>query len=123
MNGFQVLGVCFSLAIALLVAAAVLRRRVAPGPGGFWLVVWTAAAAAIAFPESTAVLAQALGISRGADLVFYCAILAMMAGFFLVYARLRRLEANLTELTRSLALRDARTPGADPPAERREPRP
>lgn len=110
MNAFQILGVGFSLLVVLLVAAALLRRRVARGPGVFWLLVWCAAAGAIAFPQATALAAAALGISRGADLVFYCAILAMMAGFFLVYARLRRLEASVTELTRYLAIRDAREP-------------
>ena len=110
MNGFQVLGIGFSLFVVLLVAAALLRRWVARGTGVFWLLIWCAAAGAIAFPQSTALVARTLGISRGADLVFYCAILAMMAGFFLVYARLRRLEASVTELTRYLAIRDAREP-------------
>ena len=110
LNIFQILGIGLALCIAVVVSVALLRRRIGRGPGVFWLVVWLLAAVTIAAPGLTSVVARFLGISRGADLVFYLAILAMMVGFFLTYARLRRLEASLTELTRYQAIRDARLP-------------
>ena len=113
MNAFQILGISLALLVALVISAALLRRRVGRAPGVFWLLVWLAAAGAIALPEWTSVVARLLGINRGADLVFYLAILAMMIGFFLTYTRLRRLEASLTELTRYLAIRDARESAKD----------
>ena len=61
-------------------------------------------------------MAQPLGIARGADLVFYCAILAMFIGFFMVYVRLRRLETTLTKLTRHLALQNPLPPNGNPSA-------
>ena len=118
LNAFQLLGIGLALLIALMISAALLRRRVGRVSGVFWLLVWLAAAGAIAYPDATSVVARWLGINRGADLVFYLAILAMMVGFFLTYTRLRRLEASLTELTRYLAIRDAQQPRSDddPPA-------
>jgi small membrane protein len=115
MIAFQVIGI---LAAAIFVALTLWRlgrRRISPASAFAWVVLWSAAALAIAVPESTAVAARVLGIQRGADLVFYCGILGTMAGFFLVYSRLRRLEREITLLTRRLALReaDAEGPTAD----------
>jgi small membrane protein len=48
-----------------------------------------------------------LGIGRGADLVFYCGILAMLVGFLLFYIRYRRVEEEITLLVRHIALLEA----------------
>ncbi|MEO8382472.1 MAG: DUF2304 domain-containing protein [Acidobacteriota bacterium] len=102
---FVVLAVPFVLTVTLTV-----RRTIAPRVGLAWGLLWIAAAVLIARPELTAVLARALGIGRGTDLVFYFAILAMVFGFFSVYVRLRRIESDLTKLVRELALRSAAEP-------------
>jgi len=52
--------------------------------------------------------AHALGIGRGADLVFYCAVVIMMIGFWMVYVRLRGLRREMTMLVRHLAILEAR---------------
>ena len=96
--------------LGLLVAATVtlgVRRRVMQRVAFLWSMLWIAAAVAIARPELTVAVANALGIARGADLVFYLAILGMLIGFFATYVRLRRFENELTRLVRELALRDA----------------
>ncbi len=120
MTSFQLLGVGFSAFAALLTLAAVARRRISRRAGLLWATVWTAAGAFIVAPQITVWLARSLGIARGADLVFYCAILAGTVGFFVIYVRLRRLEANLTRLVRHLAIENAVQPapptGGDEPA-------
>lgn len=72
-----------------------------------WALVWLAAAVAIIWPGVTKMIANVLGIGRGADLVFYCAVVVMMIGFLMVYVRLRRIRRELTLLVRHLAIRDA----------------
>lgn len=104
MNLFQILGTVGALLAVLVVARAVARKRLAPGPGFLWLALWIAAGAFIARPEWTVFVARRLGIARGADFVFYCAILAGMVGFLAFYLRLRRLDAHLTHLVREIAL-------------------
>ncbi len=108
MNVFQFLGATLLLVLCLVTATAAFRRRMAWGPALFWLALWIAATIAILFPQITVVVARFLGIDRGADLVFYCAILAMFAGFFLAYVRLRKIDKNLTSLVRQMAILDAR---------------
>lgn len=101
---FQLLGIAGALLAIVVVVAAIRRHRLAPGPGALWVLLWTAAGVLIARPEWTAILAGFLGIARGADLVFYLAILGAMVGFLAVYIRLRRLESQLTLVVRELAL-------------------
>jgi hypothetical protein len=103
---FQILGVAVAALFAATSVRAQARGQVGGRSGMAWLALWTAVALAIAFPGTTVVVARALGISRGADLVFYCAILGMLVGFFLVYVRLRRIERNITVLVQQLALAD-----------------
>jgi hypothetical protein len=103
---FQMLGLPV---IAVMVAVSVVnlaRRRSSLAVGAFWLLLWLAAGAAVAVPDATTHVANALGIVRGADLVLYCAVLGGFAAFFLVYLRLRELGRHVTLLTRELALRD-----------------
>jgi hypothetical protein len=108
LSTFQILGISLCSGFSLLVLLAIARKRLRPLPGFGWFLLWIAAAIAIANPELTVVLAQALGIQRGADLIFYLAILGMFAGFFLVYVRLRRLDEGMTTLVRRLAIAEAR---------------
>lgn len=102
---FVVLAVPFAITVTLTV-----RRTIAPRVGLAWGLLWIAAAVLIARPELTAVLARALGIGRGTDLVFYFAILGMVFGFFTIYVRMRRIESDLTKIVRELALRGAEEP-------------
>ncbi len=112
MNPFQVLGLALTGLLGLFSLARLLRSRARLADAA-WLLLWLAAGAAIARPEITVVVARLLGISRGADLVFYLAILAMLVGFFVLSGRLRRLEADVTRLVRHLALRDPSPPGRE----------
>jgi hypothetical protein len=107
MNTFQVLGlaICGSFAIGVLLS--MLHHRIGARVGVAWLLLWVTAGVAIARPELTVTVARALGIARGADLVFYFAILAMFIGFFAVYTKFRRVENDITTLVRQLTLREA----------------
>lgn len=114
MTAFQMIGLPV---IALMVAVSMVnlaRRRSSLLVGAFWLLLWVTAGAAVAVPNATTHVANALGIVRGADLVFYCAVLGGFAAFFLVYLRLRELSRQVTLLTRELALREPVAPrGSD----------
>lgn len=114
MNVFQVLGLSLLALLAAVTVRGAVRGKLRRRSAGLWLLIWTAAAAAIARPELTMIVAHALGIGRGADLVLYCTILAILVGFFSLFARLRRLEEDMTRLVRHLAIREAAEPeGAD----------
>jgi hypothetical protein len=71
-------------------------------------LIWAAAAAAIAWPELLQPLASALGIGRAADLVFYLFVLAFLVVSCLSYASHVRLQRQITDLVRHLAIQHAR---------------
>lgn len=78
------------------------------------LALMTLGLFAIAFPDATTVVAHALGVGRGTDLLLYVWILTGGFALLLLYGRIRRAEQRLTRLTRELALRDASPPEDQP---------
>jgi hypothetical protein len=59
---------------------------------------------AILAPATTSVIANWIGIGRGADLVFYLTSFALMTFAALVYLKFRRMDERISALTRQLAL-------------------
>lgn len=84
--------------------AALLRGWASRREGFVWASVWLAAGVAMLWPQVTSRAAGALGIGRGADLVFYCAVVIMLIGFWMVYLHLRRVRREITLLVRRQAL-------------------
>jgi small membrane protein len=109
-SGFQRLALLVVTALAALSMYVGWRRPGSRWASALWLALWAGAALALLHPELTQTTARALGIQRGADLVFYCAVLAMLAGFFAVSLRLRQHERETTLLVRHLALREVSQP-------------
>jgi len=108
MNVFQLI---FAPLCALLAAWNALRgwrRMTSRRAALFWTILWAGAALAIAVPDLAGLAARTLGIGRGADLVFYLAILAGLAACRYFYNRYRRLENVITDLVRAEALKMAR---------------
>ena len=58
----------------------------------------------ILFPEWTNVLAKKLGVGRGTDLVLYICIVLFYFVILKLYARLRKLEQQITDLIRKQAI-------------------
>lgn len=113
MNGFQILALTLLVLIVIVTFEAAARGGIRKRVATLWLLVWTAAGTAVVWPRSTAVVATALGIGRGADLILYCTVVATMIGFFYVYTRFRRLDRQLTLLVRHLAMLNAQSPLTD----------
>ena len=115
MTTFQLFTLPVLIAFLIITAVATSRRKLTPRLGAAWVLLWLAAAFAIAVPESLVQLARFLGIGRGADLVFYVSILAGFFAFFLIYLRFRRIEDQLTQIVRHLAIlkadREDKPPG------------
>lgn len=104
LTSFQTIALIGTAVILVATLAAAARHSIEWRTGFAWSLLWIAAAVAIARPSVTIALAHFLGIGRGADLVFYCGILGMMCGFWLVYVRMKRLERDITKLVRQIAI-------------------
>jgi hypothetical protein len=113
---FQWIAVPALLLVLLWELAGWLRRPNWRSQRVLRMLIWLAAALAIADPDLTQRLATAVGITRGADLVFYLFVLLFIVVSFYFYARHVRTQRVLTELVRHLAIQEARRGGsAEPP--------
>jgi hypothetical protein len=114
MNLFQAIALLLFALLSALTLSAGLRGTVRKRVVVFWLALWGVGSTAIVWPHSTALVAHALGIGRGADLLLYSTALVMIVAFFYVYSRFRRVERQLTLLVRRLAIQNAAQPPASP---------
>ena len=78
---------------------------------GYVLFV-VAAIYAILRPDDTTVLANWLGVRRGADLITYALIIAFVFTTLSTYLRFKELELRYAQLARAVALDGARVPDA-----------
>lgn len=62
---------------------------------------------AVVRPDDVTWLARHLGVGRGADLVLYLTVVAVVFAVLHFYLRTRELERRITDLARAVALRDA----------------
>lgn len=97
-----------SIALLGILLLSLSQRHIALGVR---LAIYAALALGLIFtwaPDLTNVIAQALGVGRGADLLFYLWILISMLMLLMSYLSLQRMNERITELTRSIALLDAK---------------
>lgn len=73
-------------------------------------VLFAVALLAILFPAATNNVARWLGVGRGADLMLYLASLFFLYVILMLFVRIRKLERDVTLLTRSLAELDLNRP-------------
>jgi small membrane protein len=69
-----------------------------------WLVIWLLAAGVVIFPELSSYLANRVGVTRGADLVLYIAVIVLFYLVFRLLMRIERLEKSITKLIQDLAI-------------------
>ncbi|MBI1344475.1 MAG: DUF2304 family protein [Terrimonas sp.] len=60
----------------------------------------------VIFPDTTTEIAHFAGVNRGADMIFYLAILFLLFLVIKLYARLRRLEQHFTEWVRKKSIEE-----------------
>jgi small membrane protein len=62
----------------------------------------------ILWPDLTTMIAQKVGVGRGADLIFYFSILIFWFVILKLYSRIRRLEQLFTTIIRNDALKNVK---------------
>ncbi|MFA5127941.1 MAG: DUF2304 family protein [Patescibacteria group bacterium] len=72
----------------------------------YWLAFWVAAAGIVVWPDATFVIANKIGIGRGADLVVYLALVVLFFSVFRLTAKVEKQKHEITELTRTLSLKE-----------------
>jgi small membrane protein len=105
LNLFQWIVVPF-LSLLFLHSLVLMARGTHWRSAGVRALLWFAAAAAVFRPEMTVLIAKALGIGRGADLVLYLFIIGCLGAALYFYGRIVKLEKAITALVRQSALQD-----------------
>jgi hypothetical protein len=98
---FQVILTLSLLGIGLYAVA--LRRRMAM-LGNVAVAVTLAAMVLTWKPDYATKIAQAVGIGRGADLIFYCWVVISLVMILNLHFRIRHQTEQITELVRQLSL-------------------
>ncbi len=101
----------FLLLLVLFLAALLTWRRFRQHAIGLieafaWTLVWGIAAIFVIRPDTTTRLAHLVGVGRGADLVLYASVIALLILVFQLHVAHQRLERSLTELIRAQALKE-----------------
>lgn len=105
MTPFQFAGIAVC-AVFGLVSLLRLPRSRPRWPAILGVVLGVLGAVTIRDPDMTTRWARLVGITRGADLLFYLLTLAFVGSWFYFYQKLRTLTNDITSLVRANALRD-----------------
>ena len=99
-------GIQFILIPGLLVAVIVYIRRFRTQLLDRLFVIFAGLAGILLLlkPEWTNFLAEKFGVGRGADLITYLSIIALVFFCLILWAKLRDLDARLTAIVRAQAL-------------------
>lgn len=62
---------------------------------------------AVLRPDDVSTVARWLGVGRGTDLVLYALVIAFLLGMLHFYLRFRVVDRRFTELSRTIAIREA----------------
>lgn len=110
MNWIQVLLIAavLSLLVYLLRSRTNAKAKAWVKVGYVLFVV--AAVYAILRPDDTTVLANWLGVARGADLLLYALVIAFLFTTLSTYLRFKELEVRYARLARAVALQNPRIP-------------
>ena len=95
------------LFISFAASRAILRakdRKIGAGELFFWLAVWGGLIIVVFFPAFTSYIAEYVGIGRGIDVIIYTSIGLMFYLIFRLYVKLEELNAQITHLTREIAI-------------------
>lgn len=110
MNWIQVLLITAVLALLVYLLRSRTNAKAKAWVKVGYVVFAIAAIYAILRPDDTTVLANLLGVDRGADLLTYALVIAFLFTTLSTYLRFKELEGRYARLVRAVALQNARVP-------------
>ncbi len=110
MNWIQVLLIAAVLALLVHLLRSRTNAKAKAWVKVGYLLFVIAAIYAILRPDDTTVVANWLGVDRGADLLSYALVIAFVFTTLSTYLRFKELEVRYARLARAVALQSARTP-------------
>lgn len=71
-----------------------------------WLVLWVAVGVVAVLPQSTTILANAVGVGRGSDLIVYVSLAVLFYLSFRLFVKIEDTQRDITKLVRLLGLKE-----------------
>ena len=104
MLGIQILITLFALFAVVRTVRQFRAGHVSALWGAVWTLFWVAVVVLVFLPNTTQMLADILGVGRGADLVVYLAIIALFYLQFKLFVKIESVEQEISTLVRKIAL-------------------
>lgn len=101
---FQILFILFSLSAIWNVAQKRQEGSLSRRGLAFWVGFWLLADLAVIWPNSTTVLANALGIGRGSDFIIYISLALLFFLIFKLHIKIEGINRDVTKVVRDKAL-------------------
>jgi len=106
----MIIRVALLLILAVLAGYAISQRGRTPLVSGAILLIALIGVAFVLVPDASTMLAQYVGVGRGADLLLYGFVVVTLCIIFNLHLRMRSLAEVSTALARTIALQNARAP-------------
>lgn len=106
MLGIQLLITLFALFAVVRTIRQFRAGRLSALWGAVWLLFWIVVVVLVFLPNTTQILADVLGVGRGADLVIYVALVALFYLQFKLFVKIESVEQEVSTLVRKIALDD-----------------
>lgn len=107
---FQLLATLFILFAMQRIIARYHEALIPRSEVSVWMIFWILVAGAIWWPRGTDIIANALGISRGYELVVASSLALLFYLVFKLFSHVHQLQSDLTRLVRELAIQQQKEP-------------
>lgn len=72
----------------------------------FWTILWLAIGIVVVYPKTASLVAQLVGVGRGADLAVYSSLLLIFYLLFRIFMHLEKTEKQITKIVIEHALKE-----------------
>ena len=107
---FQILLIAFALFALAITTKQYRKQKVSLYWCVLWTLLWVVVIIVALLPQATDPVAQLVGVERGADLLVYIAIVVLAYGLYRVLVRLEKVQREITEVVRKVAIDNVQEP-------------
>jgi len=105
---FQILLIAFALFAIVKTTRQYKKDKVSVYWFVVWSIFWTLLIIAALVPQTTDLIAQTVGVERGADLLVYSAVVVLFYATYRIMIRIEKQHQELTDLVRKIAIMEAK---------------
>lgn len=82
------------------------RKEISSREVWMWAIFWLLVISATLWPKSTDIVAQWVGVGRGADLLVYLSIIVLFFIVFKILVKVEKIDRDVTKIVRKWAIEE-----------------